>query len=92
MTFIDTLKNEIDRDFPSGISELLYIYDYTGSLLFRKKWGKEIPKVYNTNDKQDCYALFGILMVVNQTLEKDEKEDIINYIFVKSVSNLAALN
>ena len=89
MIFTDTFKKEIDKQlFPSNINELLYIYDYTGNILFREKWEKEIPKVYNTNDKQYCSKLFGILTVLNRTLEKDEKEVMINYIFVKSVDYL----
>lgn len=88
MTFTDTFKKEIDKQFPSNINELLYIYDYTGNILFGERWGKEIPKVYNTNDKQYCSTLLGILTVLNQTLEKDEKEVMINYIFVKSVHYL----
>ena len=88
MIYTDTIKKEIDKLFSSSLNELLYIYDYMGNILFREKWEKEIPKVYNTNDKQYCCKLFGILTVINQILKKDEKEEMINYIFVKSVHYL----
>ena len=86
--FLVTIKKDIDNQFPTSFNELLYIYDYTGSILFREEWGKQVPKKYNTDNKKYYSRIVGIITVLNHTLDKEGKEDIINYMFTKSLNCL----
>ena len=81
------LQNAIMRMFPDNKEQLLYIYDKTGSVIFKEKW-KEFS-LYDTKDAKEWRELYGIMMIM-KTMDYNisEKSIITNFIFQQSIERL----
>ena len=88
MKDLKTLKNCIKWKLPNCINHKLYVYDTVGCILFGTldKW--EPPfKMFDTSSKKEYIVFTGILELISD-YNKEEQEDILNFIFVEVFGSL----
>lgn len=83
----DDIKKFIKNDIPKmNIKHKLYIYDATGSILFKNKW-ETLWKMFDTSSKIINAEFIQVLQFI-KLYNTEEKADIINIIFQTVLNSL----
>lgn len=84
-TYINNLMQSIKKTLPDKKEEILYIYNMVGQALFKENWYKF--KVYDTTNEEECNIFYSYLQLI-KTLNNDEKNKIMNFIFQETMNML----
>ena len=86
---IKEIKLVIDSNIPEDRKQLVWIINNLGKHLYNQKiWDKH--NLYKNEEQQHPNSIDGIIQIINQFVtNKEEKEELIKYLFGKSLNKLS---
>lgn len=88
MTSIDEFKTTVKYTFPKKISEVMFIYDEFGKILFKDKWIE--TKIHNGSTT--VWTNIENYIKIIDIFYSDHKEELNNFIFTYAQDILNKLN
>ena len=90
---MEKFKNDMITKLPNNRSELSWICNFTGKIIFKDDWISQRPNIINKKNNPSKYGIL-ILKTINNDLyfpSNDDKTELINYLFTHSLKKIINL-